>query len=51
MVNYSYSNLADDLQGVMPMYCDNQAAIFIVNNPTFHLGTLHIEIACHVIRH
>ena len=39
------------VQGAMPMYCDNQAAIFIANNPTFHLRIMHIQIACHVIRH
>ena len=39
------------VQGAMPMYSDNQAAIFIANNPTFHLRTMHIEISCHVIRH
>ena len=35
----------------MPMYCDNQATIFLANNPTFHECTKHIKIGCHAICH
>ena len=35
----------------MPMYCDNQAAIFLANNPTFHERIKHIKIDYHAIRH
>lgn len=35
----------------MPMYCDNQAAMFIANNLTFHLYIMYLDIACHVVHH
>lgn len=47
-------SLLSDLGVVIPipmqMCCDNQAAIFIANNPMFHERTKHSDVHCHFIQ-
>ena len=47
-------SLLRDLGGVIPipmqMCCDNQAAIFIANNPMFHEHTKHSGVHCYFIQ-
>ena len=49
-IHYLLEDLQVHLSSPTPLFCDNQSAIYLAQNPVFHERTKHIEIDCHVIR-
>jgi len=50
MDSYLLQNLHFSIPTPYTAFCDNNFAIHITKNPTFHERTKHIEIDCHIIR-
>ncbi|XP_068644922.1 secreted RxLR effector protein 161-like [Aristolochia californica] len=44
------NNLHQPVEYAVPLYCDNQSAIRLAENPVFHARTKHIEVHYHFIR-
>ena len=49
-LKYLLSDLQIPTTVVVPVFCDNQAAIDIATNPVQHARTKHIELDCHFVR-
>nr|GEX96298.1 protein kinase-like domain-containing protein [Tanacetum cinerariifolium] len=49
-VRWLLSELRIDTSSPTPLFCDNQAARHIANNPFFHERTKHVEMDCYFVR-
>ena len=43
-------DLEQPVDYAVPLYCDNQSAISLVENLVFHVRTKHVEVHYHFIR-
>jgi len=49
-IQYLFQDLHFSVPTPYIAFCDNNSAIHIAKNPTFHERTKHIELDCHIIR-
>jgi len=49
-ISYVLNDLRFSHTKLVPIFCDNQSAIYIANNQVYHERTKHIEIDCHLTR-
>lgn len=50
-ITYILKDLHIPISLLIPLWCDNQAAIHISANSVFHKCIKHLEIDCHLVRH
>ncbi|PHT67591.1 hypothetical protein T459_27078 [Capsicum annuum] len=43
-------DLRQTVEYAIPLYCDNQSAIRLAENPAFHARTKHVEVHYHFLR-
>jgi hypothetical protein len=50
LVTKLLSDLGQSVDALVVIYCDNINSILLINNPTYHARTKHIEVHYHFIK-
>ncbi|KAL0444323.1 UNVERIFIED_CONTAM: Retrovirus-related Pol polyprotein from transposon RE2 [Sesamum latifolium] len=49
-ISYLLQDFQVPFQTLIPLFCDNQAVVYITANPIFYECTKHLETDCHLVR-